>query len=283
MRMHKFIFKFIDNETPQCWMIEVDIHCGKHKKLEWRIDPEHEGEHLEWMKKHVEWEHNLKKAVCQEIKKLYFVADVNAPGFGDYTLVKKCVKKEGKMVNMDAANMDPRDILLRKIMWHECVIMKFCRGPIPTPQNWTKIFDYPKKHSYHKFNLETDINDPGAIMLRDLNCQCTNIPQDTSRGAEVSRGFEVSRGPGTRMGAEASRQASWGTTQGTPWGIPQGASSVTSRGKHMGMEGGNYGSKWNIHDTKPQWLQKGGNNTDKYYAEKYLSYKDKYLALKGGY
>jgi len=222
-------------------MIEVDVHCGKHKVLEWTVNKENETTHLDWMCKHVKWEHELKKAVCKEIKRLYFPGEVDAPGFADYVFTKKCVRKEGKMVNMNAGQKDPnQDIVLRKVMWHECMIIKFCRGDMADPTNWTQVFNYAKKHSYHKFNLETDIND-NAIRLTDLKCQCNEIPQAPLENVYGGRKHYPPRPTHTRL--------------------------PTSNFNHP-------------YDTMPQT---GGYNADKYYAEKYLKYKDKYLSLRGGF
>uniref|UniRef100_A0A6C0LRD4 Uncharacterized protein n=1 Tax=viral metagenome TaxID=1070528 RepID=A0A6C0LRD4_9ZZZZ len=161
MKLHKFVFKFIDNNNEKCTVIDVELYCDK--KVEWKYNEDVKN-HAEWAMKHVFAEHLIKQLACKQVKttfgdKLgigYESDESHSHKFGDYQFVKMDVKKCGEIVNMKHAQSDS-EILLRKVWWVEETCMKFIKGKDPAPL--CKIYDY--EHCCYKLFYDVNFDENG--------------------------------------------------------------------------------------------------------------------------
>ena len=146
MGVTKLCFKFLNYEVREWYVIEVWVHCSKVEQ--WTYNEKTElSDYIDWLSKHAEWEHKLKRAIKRQIREFHsawFNGENNDYNpFGDYRIIKKVIKKECAIVNMNA-HTGNEPFIFREIEGMEIIKMKFERGSKPVDFDWPIIFNWPK-------------------------------------------------------------------------------------------------------------------------------------------
>ena len=149
MKIHTFVFKFVDHAAGKLKMISVDVYCDKRIELPQKEDLD---ELIRWKTQHIAFEYKLKQEVKNFVKE--HLSKENEK-FDDYTLKKKSIKSEGELINTSQL---AGEVKLEKVFWMEVIVMKFVKGT--KPEHWTKIFGYDKSFHHYAFNLTGDEKEP---------------------------------------------------------------------------------------------------------------------------
>lgn len=158
MRIKKFIFKFKDYDRKETLVVSVELILNKKKQ--WKENEWDDNKHAMFAAKKALWKMKLIAQIKEMVRNKFFSSDSK---FGDYKIVKKSVKKDCEIVNLNDKN-DGEDVYrLTKMMYVK--IIKLCRGT--KPSDWHEVFDYPTKVHDLQFMLDSD-EQSDSINLREL-------------------------------------------------------------------------------------------------------------------
>lgn len=167
MQVRKFVFKFVNHDAQHIKVIKVFVHCNR--VIEWTHHPDDVEAHIQWLTRHVRWEHQLKKEVKKLVLKKHFGTDEI---HNDYHFCKESFKKEGEKINVSPVGST--EIRLRQVKLLEECVFKFDKGT--KPADWKEIFDYGKTVEIHNFHLSGD-DTTGEIKLTHLG-QTFEVPSE---------------------------------------------------------------------------------------------------------
>ena len=208
--------------------------------------------------KRVEWEHSfseegMEAKIQHKIKLLKWKHKLhkrvmewlkNIKGeehFRQFKFIKECKKGECTIVNLTPGEGHSETLHLKKIHSVMKCAKKFSKGHVPEP--WTKIFGYQHVCHVHQFYVDVERNGEGGSKFEELG---------------KHGGFTT---PPNWEGCGNRQQSHWMQSN---LGYPESGGQGSTQFGRLGQFGG-----WDD-DNKDDWKNK----------DKYLKYKNKYLALK---
>lgn len=133
MRIHKFIFSYIDHTNNTCTTLIGEVH--NDKVVEWVHEGNDVEQYVKWVSHEVRMTHALKRQVCSRLINLHTGGKMTPESFENGFIIEKIVhKKDGVSVNKHA----PKATTFRSKHCHEFFMIEHCKGTPKPSDSYTK-------------------------------------------------------------------------------------------------------------------------------------------------